>query len=219
MSSGTQRSVTEYGLPFTFKYPIEKSFNFSLHLLTVCTLHTKTVRPEKSRILYVRSRGCGGEYGADELPETTVSQPQCQRDTLPIPIIYTSSFNLLPSEVEIKINFLPLLYFIYCRWLGSRLVSVLDLSAEGPGLKSQPRRCRVTVLGKLFTPIVPLFTKQRNWYWPMGREGDCGPGGKYWQPTAGFMTHVTCWLTAKNRDQLQNPTLGNRVWATFTFTF
>ena len=23
--------------------------------------------------------------------------------------------------------------------------------------------CRVTVLGKLFTPIVPLFTKQQNW--------------------------------------------------------
>ena len=32
---------------------------------------------------------------------------------------------------------------------------------------------------------------------------------------AGFMTHVTCRLTAKNRDQLQNCTLGNRVWATF----
>ena len=31
------------------------------------------------------------------------------------------------------------------------------------------------------------------------------------------MTHVTCRLTAKNRDQLWNPTLGNRVWATFTF--
>jgi len=31
------------------------------------------------------------------------------------------------------------------------------------------------------------------------------------------MTHVTCSLTAKNRDQLRNPTLGNRVWATFTF--
>ena len=28
------------------------------------------------------------------------------------------------------------------------------------------------------------------------------------------MTHVTCTLTAKNLDQL-----GNRVWATFTFTF
>ena len=44
------------------------------------------------------------------------------------------------------------------------------------------------------------------------------------------MTHdVTCMLTAKNRDQLRNPTLGNRVWAlfatqaeehpTFTFTY
>jgi len=33
------------------------------------------------------------------------------------------------------------------------------------------------------------------------------------------MTHVTCRLTTKNRDQLRNPTLGNRVWATFTFTF
>ena len=31
------------------------------------------------------------------------------------------------------------------------------------------------------------------------------------------MTHVTCRLTAKYRDQLRNPTLGNRVWATFTF--
>jgi len=30
------------------------------------------------------------------------------------------------------------------------------------------------------------------------------------------MTHVTCRLTAKNRDQLRNPTIGNRVWATFT---
>ena len=48
-------------------------------------------------------------------------------------------------------------------WLGSQVVSVLDSGAEGPGFKSQPRRCRVTVLGKLFTPIVPLFTKQQNW--------------------------------------------------------
>ena len=48
-------------------------------------------------------------------------------------------------------------------WLGSRVVSVLDSGAEGPGFKSQPRLCRVTVLGKLFTPIMPLFTKQQNW--------------------------------------------------------
>ena len=31
------------------------------------------------------------------------------------------------------------------------------------------------------------------------------------------MTHVTCRLAAKARDQLRNPTLGNRVWAAFTF--
>jgi len=31
------------------------------------------------------------------------------------------------------------------------------------------------------------------------------------------MTHVNCRLTANNRDQLRNPTLGNRVWTTFTF--
>jgi len=31
------------------------------------------------------------------------------------------------------------------------------------------------------------------------------------------MIHVTCRLTAKNRDQLRNPALGNRVWANVTF--
>ena len=41
------------------------------------------------------------------------------------------------------------------------MVSVLDSGAEGPGFKSQSRRSRVIVLGKLFTPIV--FTKQQNW--------------------------------------------------------
>ena len=48
-------------------------------------------------------------------------------------------------------------------WLGSQ---VLDSGAEGPGFQLQPRRYRVTVLGKLFTPIVPLLTKQRNWSQP-----------------------------------------------------
>jgi len=38
---------------------------------------------------------------------------------------------------------------------------VLDSGVVGPGFKSQPRRCRVTVLSKLLTLIVPLFTKQR----------------------------------------------------------
>jgi len=54
-------------------------------------------------------------------------------------------------------------FFYLYGWLSSRVVSVLDSGAVRPGFKSQSRRWRVTVLGKLFTPIVPLFTKQRNW--------------------------------------------------------
>ena len=38
-----------------------------------------------------------------------------------------------------------------------------NVRSEGPGFKSQSRGRRVTVFGKLLTPIVPLFTKQRNW--------------------------------------------------------
>ena len=53
--------------------------------------------------------------------------------------------------------------YLFVGWLGSRVVSVLDSGINGPGFKSQSRRCWVTVLGKLFIPIVPLFTKQQNW--------------------------------------------------------
>ena len=45
-------------------------------------------------------------------------------------------------------------------WLGSWMISVLDLGAEGPGFKSQLRRCRVTVFGKLFTPMVGASVHQ-----------------------------------------------------------
>jgi len=62
-----------------------------------------------------------------------------------------------------RVSTLSIVVTIVVGWLGSRVVSVLDSGAEGPRFKSQPRRCRVTVLGKLFTLIVPLFTKQRNW--------------------------------------------------------
>ena len=48
-------------------------------------------------------------------------------------------------------------------YLLTLIVARYSGAVYGPGFKSQPRRCRVTVLGKLFTPIVPLFTKQQNW--------------------------------------------------------
>jgi len=44
-------------------------------------------------------------------------------------------------------------------WLDSRVVRVLDSGAESLG----SNRSRDAVFGKLFTFIVPLFTKQRNW--------------------------------------------------------
>ena len=47
-----------------------------------------------------------------------------------------------------------------------RIELVFGIGAERPGFKSQSRRCRLSVLGKLFTPNVPLFTKQRNWQQP-----------------------------------------------------
>ena len=64
-------------------------------------------------------------------------------------------------------------------WLGSRVVSVLDSGAEGPGFKSQSRRYRVTVLGKLLTPIVPLSPSSKIGSSPLkGCGGNCGPSGK-----------------------------------------
>ena len=129
-------------------------------------------------------------------------------------------------------------------WLGSRVVSMLDSGAEGPG----SNHCRVTVLGKLFTPIVPLFTKQQNWqrgqlqawrkvmaaycrvYDSRHLQADASLKSRLVLPFWYWLTRVvpdkgplngcvcvTCRLTAKNRDQLRNPTLGHRVWATFTF--
>jgi len=74
--------------------------------------------------------------------------------------LYATSL-LLNFEVYRRIETMS--YHSLDGWLGNRMVSLLDAGAEGPGFKSQSRRCRVTVLGKLFTPIVPLLTKQRNW--------------------------------------------------------
>ena len=39
---------------------------------------------------------------------------------------------------------------------------MLDSGAEGPGFKSQLRRCRVTVLGKLFTPRTGICSGTRR---------------------------------------------------------
>jgi len=61
----------------------------------------------------------------------------------------------------------------------SRVVSACWTQAQkGPGT-NRSRDAVWLVLGKLFTPIMPLFTKQRIGSSPLkGCEGNCRPGGK-----------------------------------------
>ena len=64
-------------------------------------------------------------------------------------------------------------------WLGSRVVSVLDSGAEGPGFKWQQWRCRVTVLGNCSHPSCLYSTSSKIGSSPLKScEGNCGPGGK-----------------------------------------
>jgi len=78
-------------------------------------------------------------------------------------IFFETQCILVVDVIVLKLIVVLYFYKLLSWWLGSRVVSMLDLGAEGPGFKSQSRCCRVTVLGKLFTPIVPLFIKQQNW--------------------------------------------------------
>jgi len=111
-------------------------------------------RTTEVEIAYIRSGR------VDPVTRTTASE-QRDRTFAPRPRTFILPGILLPSIVRVRVYSYMVTKSI--RWLGSRVVSVLDSGAEGPGFQSQPRRCRVTVLGKLFTPIVPLFTKQQNW--------------------------------------------------------
>jgi len=98
-----------------------------------------------------------GSSTAKELNRITVSlMSVCVCVTVP-----TLVEMLKDIESPYEVSLLPYLHYTSIRM--ARVVSVLDSGAEGPGFKLQSRCCRVTVLGKLFTPIVPLFTKQRNW--------------------------------------------------------
>ena len=81
---------------------------------------------------------------------------QSEHYLVQVQMLKTCTLKLMITQEEIAFHF-------RLKRLGSRVVTVLDLKRVGPGFKSQPRRCRVTVLGKLFSSIVPLFTKQRNW--------------------------------------------------------
>ena len=58
-------------------------------------------------------------------------------------------------------------------WLGSRAAKALDLQLAGCEFNSRPRYCRVTTLGKLFTP---MCLGRSQWF----SDGmiDCGVRGR-----------------------------------------
>ena len=69
--------------------------------------------------------------------------------------------------------------FMTVLWFGSRVVSVLDSGTEVLGFKSQSQRCRVTVLGKLFTPIILCSLSSNIGSSPLRAcGGNCRPGRK-----------------------------------------
>ena len=67
-------------------------------------------------------------------------------------LVYDLCFGVFFSFFFFFFNVCHLLFFI--EWLACWTQAQKGLGSN---------RCRVTVLGKLFTPILPLFTKQRNW--------------------------------------------------------
>ena len=67
----------------------------------------------------------------------------------------------------------------HARWLDIRVVSVLDSGAEGPVFRSQPRRCRVTVLANCSHPLYLCSPSSKICNSPLkGRGGNCRPGKK-----------------------------------------
>jgi len=88
----------------------------------------------------------------------------CIQTQVPLPGIRNSAY-----DVTVHCNKRQTLQFLLVstQQLGGLVAEWLACSTQAQkGLgsnRSRQRRCRVTVLGKLFTPIVPLFTKQQNW--------------------------------------------------------
>jgi len=70
---------------------------------------------------------------------------------------------------------LSAIFFVHYTVLGGSVAEWLACWTQAQkGLGSH----RSGDLGKLLTPIVPVFTKQRHWYRPTAWEGNCRPGGK-----------------------------------------
>jgi len=69
--------------------------------------------------------------------------------SMPSLLHYSGACNNFSLQLSLQLfAFLVIPVVVVAGWLSSRVVSMLDSGAEGPGFKSQPRRCRVTVVGQ-----------------------------------------------------------------------
>jgi len=103
---------------------------------------------------------------------------------------FTEEFSRWKISNRFRFNRIMVMCLWHNFWPGSRVVSVLDSGAEGTGFKSQSRCCRITVLGKLFTLILPLFTKQQKLVAALLRVAGitaCLPPGLWLTSPAGWL--------------------------------
>ena len=133
---------------------------------------------------------------------------------------------------------------IFCGWLGSRVVSVLDSGAEGPAFKSQSQRCRQTVhthcasVYQAAKLAAALLRVARVTAGLPGSNGSLPPGlwltsPAGWLPRTGIssgtlrsvieyglLLPILCWFYLKNFQMLsvkKNITiLGGKLFQTFT---
>ena len=95
-----------------------------------------------------------------------------------------------------------------------RVIGVLDSGAEGHAFKSQSRRCRVTVLGKLSHPSCLCSASSETGSSPLK---SCEGNQQAWLKVMAAYRLVYYSRHLQADCQLRNPTLGNRVWATFLY--
>ena len=123
-----------------------------------------------------------------------------------------------PNETFLSNKFC---YFLHCATvtLGGSVAEWLVCWTQAQ--KARVQITAVTLLGNSLRQTVHIHclcsTSSKIGSSPLkGCGGNCRPDGKQWQPSAKF---VTSRLTAKNWDQRRNPTLGNRVRATFLLSY
>ena len=144
-------------------------------ILQACAVNEASVRRYRSEM-------CSGRWTAPmTLVRTHHHHCRCVRPhlSLSLPVSSTVATSAVSVQLLHESATFRAWYGMELGWLGSRLVSVLDSGAEGPGFKSQSRRCRVTVLGKRSYPSCLYSPSSKIGSSPLkGCGGNCRPGGK-----------------------------------------